>query len=123
MGVHGIFADFTSFYIAGQSEIYNLQSDTGLVYGIGAYTSSQVELLDEFTMHHLHAGAGLVDVDTEKLSHPYHPSVAKPFHIIHQWVQYENTFHSAIHHDDAEISLSCILGRDGVENDMEHAIL
>merc|ERR1712228_85154 len=118
--IHGIFADFTSFSVSGKSEIFNLFSDTGLVYGIGAYTSSMIDIFDNFNVHHLGSGIALLDVDTAQLTHPYHPTIAKPFHIIHKWMQYENVFHSAVNvDDDAHVNVQCIFGRDGVENDLK----
>merc|ERR1711933_383742 len=109
----------TSFSVSGHSEIYNLFSETGLVNGIGAYTSSMIDIFDHLSVRQLGSGVGLLDVDTALQSHPYHPTIAKPFHIIHEWVQYENVFHSRVNVDaDAIVNVKCIFGRDGVENDL-----
>ena len=118
--VHGIFSDFTDFSISGDSSIYDLYSNTGLVYGIGAYTNTQIDIYDKFTISKLHSGIKLIDIDTTTYKHPYHPSITKPFHIIHEWVKYENTFYSNINIDNNDnLKIKCLFGKDGIINDLD----
>ena len=72
------------------------------------------------------AGHHLYNEETSEFDKPYNPSVAKPFHIM--WTDSDNftvntasditkTFNSSIvGAENAEISVSCIYGRDGMED-------
>lgn len=80
----------------------------------------------------LSAGQQLYNEDTSAFNKPYNPSIAKPFHIM--WTDADNftvnteddvlkQFNSSIvMADDVEISVTCIYGRDGMnDSDWEYA--
>ena len=121
---HGIYTDWSIFTLTDNIKIRDIYSTTGLVRGIGLYTSSNVILSDvNLEMYNLAAGITLYDIDTNELSHPYSPTIAKPFHVVAEW-EYndDNTFYSYVTWDDnvdiSQVTFSCILGRDGEINDL-----
>ena len=115
----GLFSDWADFTLEGQINIYDMTCQTGLVRGIGMYTSSKLRFVDaKLSIHDLVAGVALNDVDTDSLPWPYNPAIAKPFHVI--WSEtmedfpdkeWDSTVVGAV-----DASLQCVVGRDGVDD-------
>lgn len=112
---HGIFSDFVDIMMSGKSVIEDIQSDTGLVRGIGLYTQSTLAFADDssFRISSLSAGHRLYDRDTTVLNPPYNPAVAKPVHVV--WTEEYQTYDKeTINNAPDSAFFSCIYGRDGV---------
>ena len=102
----------------GDITISDVTCKTGLVRGIGMYTSSKLHFKGaNLLVHDLAAGTALADVDTEALAWPYNPSVAKPLHII--WTEtmdnFDREFHSKVV-GEVDATLLCVVGRDGEDD-------
>jgi len=114
---HGIMSDWSEYTLSGEISIHDLKSDTGLIRGIGVYTSTELTFDDDTTlsMSDFSAGHELYETDTDLLSAPYNPSVAKPIHVI--WAHYDSTaldtFYAKINGAPTMTEATCILGRDG----------
>ena len=162
---HGIMSDWSEYTLSGEISIHDLKSDTGLIRGIGVYTSTELTFDDDTTLSMSDFSAGifaldsicnlrsghiprtelslklfckfcipntfrehsenmiyfcfsgheLYETDTDVLSAPYNPSVAKPIHVI--WAHYDSTaldtFYAKINGAPTMTEATCILGRDG----------
>jgi len=125
---HGIFSDWSEYTFSGDVDINGIVCDTGLVRGIGMYRQTTLTLDDgvSIKVSGLSAGQQLYNEETSNFTKPYNPSIAKPFHIM--WTDSDNftvntendvlkTFNSSIvGAENAEISVSCIYGRDGKDD-------
>jgi hypothetical protein len=117
---HGIFSDWSEYTLAGDTSIYDLTCDTGLVRGIGMYTSTELTFAEDSTLSFadFKAGEELYETDTSSLSMPYAPAKAYPMHII--WSHFDetamDTFYSKINGAPSMTSATCIMGRDGVNS-------
>jgi len=117
---HGIMSDWSEYTLAGDVSIHDLKSDTGLIRGIGVYTSTQLTFDDDTSLSFADFSAGheLYETDTDAMDHPYAPSVAKPMHIV--WAHYDSTamdtFYAKINGAPTVTSATCILGRDGTNS-------
>ena len=114
----GIFSDWADYTLEGQINIHDLTCKTGLVRGIGMYTSSKLRFHDaKLSIHDLAAGTALSDVDTESLPWPYNAAIAKPLHII--WTETMEDFPDKEWHSTVvgavDASLVCVVGRDGAD--------
>ena len=57
---HGIFSDWSQWTFAGDISIHDLTCDTGLVRGIGMYTSTQLTFEDDATLSFADFSAGIL---------------------------------------------------------------
>merc|ERR1711972_848627 len=73
---HGIFSDWSEYTLSGDVSIHDLVCDTGLVRGIGMYTSTQLTFDDDTSLSFADFSAGdqLYETDVESLSTPYNPA-------------------------------------------------
>jgi len=119
--VHGIFSDWSEYTMKGDISFHDFKTDTGLVYGLGMYTHTEITWDEDstFSIANLAAGSELGDVDTSALSTPYNPAQAEPIHAIWQYNQstYDKTFNSFMNGEPSSLSVSCIAGRDGYNTD------
>ena len=94
--VHGIFSDWAQFTLKGDIVLGDFECTTGMIRGLGFYTSSEVTFDSESTLKisNFNAGSSLYDINTKFLRHPYAQSKAKPIHAL--WTRTDsdnNTFY------------------------------
>jgi len=119
--VHGIFSDWSIYTMKGDVSLHDFYSETGLAYGLGLYTKTELTWDEDATLsiYNMAAGSELGEVDTDSLSHPYNPAQAEPVHAIWQYNQstYDKTFYSSMTGRPAVVEMSCIVGVDGYNLD------
>jgi len=117
---HGIMSDWSEYTLSGDVSFHDFTCDTGLIRGIGMYTSTQVTFDEDTSLSFADFSAGdqLYDTDVESLSAPYNPAESKPMHIV--WEHYDSTagdtFYAKIYGEPAEYSATCLLGREGYDD-------
>ena len=72
-----------------------------------------------FSVSNFASGAELGDVDTDNLEYPFAAAEAKPVHIVWSYaqLQFDDTFNSSMTNRPRTVTYSCIVGRDGIEED------
>ena len=117
----GIFSDWSIYTMKGDVSLHDFYSETGLAYGLGLYTKTELTWDEDATLsiYNMAAGSERGEVDTDSLSHPYNPAQAEPVHAIWQYNQstYDKTFYSSMTGRPAVVEMSCIVGVDGYNLD------
>jgi len=119
--IHGIFSDWSTYTMRGDVSFHDFVSDTGLARGLGLYTHTELTWDEDatFSVSNFAAGAELGAVDTDNLDQPFAASEAKPVHIVWSYanLQFGDTFNTTMTNRPRTVSYSCIVGRDGIEED------
>jgi len=122
---HGLFVDWATFSFSGDVSIHGISSKTGLVRAVGLYVNASLDLAgaDHLDIYDLKAGMDLYDMDTSTLTHPNSKATAKAFHLVDYAFDAVDGLKEwdsdILNEDDTSVSVACMLGRDGVQNDWD----
>ena len=125
---HGIYADWSTMTF-NDVKMQDIYSSTGLVRGVGAYSSTKIKIAKGgASFNKLASGIDLLDTDTSSFTHPYAHTKAKPFHIIFEYDFASgndyNKFYSTVTSSVTDktvndlVTMECIYGRDGQLDDL-----